>query len=209
MKPGIIVGVVGLCLGAAGVSSAGVVFQQLPDYSTGYLADSSGNYPNQRMAENFKLTSAAAISMVEVWGEYYPNNIPSDHFTVSFYASAGMIPGALLYTGAAASFVTVDTGVDTSERDVYQSTITLATPFNAAAGTQYWICIDNATGLGSSWAWITTDESDFKCAFSVDAANSWSSFDESLSLRLYDVPAPSTLAMLGIGGMIAARRGRR
>ena len=33
--------------------------------------------------------------------------------------------------------------------------------------------------------------------------------DESLSLRLYDVPAPSTLAMLGIGGMIAARRGRR
>lgn len=198
----------GLCLGAAGVSQAAVVFEQLPDLETGYFSDSAGNYPYQRMAENFTLGAAASIGTITVWAGYYPNNIQSDNFTVYIHADAGGLPGAVLYSGAPASASVVDSGFDGFGCDIYESTLTLASPFNAAAGTQYWVSIDNATGLGSDWAWVTTNASDFVCAFTLDSGSSWNGFGESLSLRLTEVPAPSSLALLGLGGLIAGRRRR-
>lgn len=202
-------GVAGLCLGAAGLSQAAVVFEQLPDFETGYFSDSTGNYPNQRMAENFWLATGATIGTITVWAGYYTNNIQSDNFTVYIHADAGGVPGALLYSGAPASTLVVDSGFDAFGCDIYESNLTLATPFNAAAGTAYWVSIDNATGQDADWAWVTTNASDWYCAFTLDYGANWISFvSESLSLRLTEVPAPSGLAILGLGGLIAGRRRR-
>lgn len=198
----------GLCLGAAGVSQAAVIFEQLPDYRNGYFSDSSGNFSWQRMAENFTLGTSSSVGAVGAWGIYYTNNIKSDNFTVYIYADGGNLPGTLLYSGAAASANSVDTGVDAFGCRVYESTVTLATPFNATAGTQYWVSLDNRTGLGSDWAWITTSAFDGIGAYTLDQGGSWNGLGDSESLRLYDVPAPSSLALLGLGGLIAGRRRR-
>jgi hypothetical protein len=174
--------------------------------ANGYFADSAGNAPLQRIAENFTLGTGTAIGQVGAWGVYFPNNIMIDNYTVNFYADSGNYPGALLHSvGGSAS--SVDTGVDAFGSDVYESTITLNSAFNAAAGTQYWVSITNSTGLGSDWAWITAT-ADFVGRWSPDAGASWLDLGSDLSLRLYEVPAPSSLALLGLGGLIAGRRRR-
>lgn len=198
--------VAGLCLGIASVAQAAVVFEQLPNYGNGFFSDSAGNFPSQRIADNFTLGTSTSIGSVGAWGLYYPNNIMIDNYTVNFYADAGNFPGALLYSGNG-SASSVDTGVDAFGCDVYESTITLNSAFNAAAGTQYWVSITNATGLGSDWAWITGN-GDFVGRWSPDAGASWLDLGSDLSLRLYEVPAPSSLALLGLGGLIVGRRRR-
>ncbi|MFO0835148.1 MAG: PEP-CTERM sorting domain-containing protein [Phycisphaerales bacterium] len=196
----------GLCLGAAGVSQAAVVFEQLPNYSNGFFSDSAGNYPWQRIAENFTLGAGTSIGQVGAWGVYFPNNTMIDNFTVNFYADAGNNPGVLLHS-VAGSASSIDTGVDAFGCDVYESTITLNSAFNAAAGTQYWVSIVNSTGLGSDWAWITAS-ADSVGRWTPDYGASWLDLGSDLSLRLYEVPAPSSLALLGLGGLIAGRRRR-
>lgn len=196
----------GLCLGAAGVSQAAVVFEQLPNYGNGYFSDAAGNYPWQRLAENFTLGTSTSIGQVGAWGIYYPNNVMIDNYTVNFYADAGNNPGAMLFSGTG-SASSIDTGVDAFGCDVYETTITLNSAFNAAAGTQYWVSITNSTGLGSDWAWITAS-ADSIGRWSADYGASWLDLGSDLSLRLYEVPAPSSLALLGLGGLIAGRRRR-
>ena len=71
--------------------------------------------------------------------------------------AAGGRPGAIRYSGAPASTSVVDTGFDAFGCDIYQSTLTLASPFNAAGGTTYWVSVVNATGLGGDWAWVTAE----------------------------------------------------
>ena len=199
----------GLCVGAAGVSQAAVVFEQLPDYTNAYFSDSAGNFPYQAIAENFSLGTSTSIGAVGCWGVYYTNNIQVDNFTVKIYADSFGLPGTLLYSGAPTSTTSIDTGVDAFGVDVYETTMTLGSAFNASAGTQYWVSIDNATGQGADWAWVTTNASDWYCAFTLDYGANWISFvSESLSLRLTEVPGPSGLAILGLGGLIAGRRRR-
>ena len=196
--------VAGLCLGIAGVAQAAVVFEQLPDYGNAYFSDAGGNYPFQAIADNFGLSSNTAIGSVGVWGVYYPNNILADNFTVKIYADAFGAPGTLLYSGAPTSTNSVDTGVDAFGVDVYETTMTLAAPFNAAASTQYWLSVVNSTGLGSDWGWVTAT-ADSAGAYTLDSGGSWSALGTSSSMRLYEVPAPSSLALLGLGGLIARR----
>ncbi|MCC6229378.1 MAG: PEP-CTERM sorting domain-containing protein [Phycisphaerales bacterium] len=76
-------------------------------------------------------------------------------------------------------------------------------------GTTYWVSVVNATGLGGDWAWVTTNASDYYCSYTLDDGANWNAFaSESLSLRLTEVPAPSSLALLSLGGLIAGRRRR-
>ena len=197
----------GLCVGAAGVSQAAVVFEQLPDYGNAYFSDAGGNYPYQAIAENFSLGTSTSIGAVGCWGVYYPNNILVDNFTVKIYADSFGMPGTLLYSGAPTSTTSVDTGVDAFGVNVYETTMTLGSAFNASAGTQYWVSVINSTGLGSDWGWVTSS-SDSVGAFTLDYGGSWNALGTSSSLRLYEVPAPSSLALLGLGGLIAGRRRR-
>lgn len=197
----------GLCVGAAGVSQAAVVFEQLPDYTNAYFSDSAGNFPYQAIAENFSLGTSTSIGAVGCWGVYFTNNIQVDNFTVKIYADSFGLPGTLLYSGAPTSTTSIDTGVDAFGVDVYETTMTLGSAFNASAGTQYWVSIINSTGLGSDWGWVTSS-SDSVGAFTLDYGGSWNPLGTSSSLRLYDVPAPSSLALLGLGGLIAGRRRR-
>ncbi|MCC6229377.1 MAG: PEP-CTERM sorting domain-containing protein [Phycisphaerales bacterium] len=197
----------GVCVGASGAARAGVVFEQLPDYRTAWFSDSSSKFV-QRMAENFTLDTDASIGTITAWGAYLDDNVVSDHFTVFIYADAGGVPGGILYSGVPAVTSTIDTGVNFGW-NAFRTTLTLDTPFNAVGGVKYWVSLDNATNNGGAWAWITTSESDGVFASSLNQGENWNAMSgDSLSLRLSDVPAPSGLALLGLGGLVAGRRRR-
>lgn len=198
----------GLCLGVAGAAHATLVFEQVPTYDVAIFSDAGGaGWPNQRVTEDFVLSYYTAIDTVGCWGVYYPNNVQVDSFTINFYADAGNAVGALLYSAAPSSTVSVDTGIVSYGEHVYETTMTLATPFNAAGGVRYWIGLTNNTGAGGDWGWMAAD-ADGIMAYSVDFGSTWITSSEDVSLRLYGVPAPSGLALVGIGGVFTVRRRR-
>lgn len=204
----VLIGVASLCVGAAGVSQASVVFEQLPDFRTAWFSDSSSKFV-QRMAENFTLDTGASIGTITAWGAYLDDNIVSDHFTVCIYADAGGVPGGILYSGAPATTSTVDAGLGDFGFEVFESTLTLATPFNAVGGVQYWVSLDNATNHGGAWAWATTGDSDAYFASSLNQGENWNGLSgDSLSLRLSEVPAPSSPALPCLGALLVGRRRR-
>jgi hypothetical protein len=194
---------------AAGTAQADVLLEQLPDYVNAFFSDSSGNWPDQEVAENFVLASSNTVGQVGFWGVYFPHNVPSDSFTVNIYADGGSVPGALLLSQAGTAS-RVDTGNDAFGADVYEYNIELSSPFAAAGGVQYWISVVNSTGAGlsGSWGWMTS-AGDTVGAYSADSAGTWNPLGASSSLRLQTVvPAPASLALAGLMGLGAARRRR-
>lgn len=203
----VLIAAAGLCLGVVGTTQAAVVYENLPDYFNAFFSDSGGNFPTQAIADDFNLGSNTSIGAVSVWGVYYPNNVQVDNFTIKIYSDGGGLPGTLLYSGAPASTNSVYTGVDAFGVGVYETSMTLASAFNAAGGTSYWLSVINNTNLGSDWGWVTSSD-DFNGAFTLDSGGSWNQLGSSSAFRLYDVPAPSSLALVGLGGLCAMRRRR-
>jgi hypothetical protein len=194
---------------ASGTAQADVLVEQLPDYVNAFFSDYTGGWPDQEVAENFVLGSSDTVGQVGFWGVYFPNNVPSDAFTVNIYADAGNLPGALLssQTGSASR---VDTGVDAFGVDVYEYNMVLSSPFAAAGGVQYWVSVVNSTNSGpaNSWGWVTS-AADTLGAFSADSTGTWNPLGASSSLRLQTVvPAPASLALAGLMGLGAMRRRR-
>ncbi len=192
----------------AAASAQAALFEQLPNYANAYFSDSTGPFATQRIADNFVLGSSATIGSVDYWGVYFPNNIQSDSFQIDIYADAFGQPGTLLYSGAPSALVAVDSGVDAFGVDVYEYTATLATPFAAGAGIQYWIGITNATNLGSSWGWVTANGVDSNGSYSLDAGGTWNQLGSSSAFRLNEVPAPASFGLVGLAGLGALRRRR-
>ncbi len=195
--------------GVAGAAQAATVFEQLPNYGNAYFADSSSGIPDQRLADNFTLAATTTIGSVDFWGAYTPG-VTADSFVINIYADGGGLPGALLYSAAPASVTRVNTNTTLGGLDLYEYSTTLSSSFVASGGTQYFLSVTNSTGLGSSggWGWAT-GSGDSLDTFSVDSGGSWTSFADNQAFRLGDVvPAPSSLALVGLAGLGATRRRR-
>lgn len=198
----------GLGIGAA-TAQADVLVDQAPNYTNAYFSDTGGDFSNQQMAENFMLASSNTVGQIGVWGVYFPNNIPSDNFSINIYAdNGGNVPGSLLHSENVAAS-RVDTGNDAFGCDVYQYNFVLASPFAATGGVQYWISVVNHAGSpNNNWGWMTAN-ADAIGAYTLDSAGSWNQLGESLSLHLETpVPAPASMAFAGLVGIGALRRRR-
>jgi hypothetical protein len=94
---------------------------------------------------------------------------------------------------------------------LYQYTASLATPFQAVAGTKYWLGISDPTD-NADWFWASGAGGDGTHVGVVFGAASVAEDDMSFTLQgmTAPVPEPSSAALLAIGGMgLLAFRSRR
>jgi hypothetical protein len=165
------------------------------------------------MYDNFMLATSASINEVSWTGEYFnpPNQGTITAWTVNFYADAAGQPGSLLesnydtgtggetYLGSYAGFPT------------YTYDVSLAGPFAAAAGTQYWMSIVPDLGFPPQWGWSSGTGGDGMSYQVFFGTGSSIAADMSFTLSgTATVPEPASFALAGIGlGLVGLASWRR
>lgn len=195
-------------------------------YAQPYAESAEGGYwastvEDKRHFDSFVLGSDARIESVtwqgmgieEAFGAP-PAHPPS--FRIGIYADAGTgMPGTLLSTSTIGnSGNPTDTGVDfAGVISIFSFSGTLATPFQATAGSTYWIEIIDPTPY-ASWYWATGSGGNGTHAALVSgAAMSGMANDMAFALHgtVTAVPEPTSLLLMafGVAGLLAVRGRRR
>jgi hypothetical protein len=181
----------------------------------GYFASTPGGFLQY---DSFALSQNATIESVSWYGvdlnellNWTPVNPTS--FTVTISADAGGVPGTQLsFSLIGDSAGATDTGIDLMGLNLYRFSGTLATPFQATAGTTYWIGISDPT-TNANWFWASGGGADGVHMGVVGGVPS--SFADDMSFTLQGTvgavpePASGALMLLGAAALAAARARRR
>lgn len=163
-----------------------------------------------RSADNFRLSTAAAITELHWWGGVFSGPpAASESFQVRIFrdASAGTtptVPGILLSTAVIPwdQISRTDIGLtDNLDDTMFQ----YKAPFAASlpANSNLWISISN---IGSGWVWYTSGSGDNRTAYEYpDFGIPWSAAQSDLAFELV-VPAPELLPILSCAPLIGRRR---
>lgn len=186
----VVLGVLGLLQHAKGdilvlqpASGSGfIISSSLDNYSLG-----TGN----RAFDDFTIPINAAIDVVSWWGH---QNTGANAFSITFYAG-GALPGATLAAYAITPTITPD----------YFGTFyttTLTTPFQVAAGTQYWLSIFNGAS-DASWGWLISEPLNTQGGLVQISTGSPYAVTYAPAFQLEDttIPEPSSAALIlsGLG----------
>jgi len=189
-------------------TAAPIVYEQLPGNNSGNRVSSPLDYfgvaPGYQAADDFALASDTVVTDVHWWGVL---NQGGEDFVFTFYADDNGAPGAELATTGGTLSEVPDGGLNYYSSD-------LATSFNAAAGSTYWLSIYNQAS-GASWAWqAATLFGDGSKQRSINNP-AWNLDFGDLAFQLSGadataVPEPASLTLLGFGlSCLAARRRRQ
>lgn len=207
-----IVGIAGVFGGFAGIASAVIV--QLPNQSGAIVSDAS---TGQSIADDFIVGSGgASLDTLTWWGGYLSGNVPgNDSFTVRIHGDAGGLPDGLPAFVDMSGIAGARTATGGSLFGVaeYQYTFDFG-GLNLGAGT-YWLEIFNdAAQSGERWSWETGNLDPINGrarsagAFQNPGVN-WFSNGPELAFSFKTVPAPGSLALLGLAGCASTQRRRR
>ena len=208
-----IIGIITVAGIAAGASAQ--VWQQLPDYNgclgCGFFSDAvPGQYWSQRIADNFNLGGSKTINRVVWWGmsEYfiYPNLTNFSAWTIEFYDSSfQQIASQMINKGNIT--ITQDANIF-GDYWVYKFDVMIS-PVSVDNG---WISIGshNISPNDDGFAWHFGLSGDGTIAADFFNGNGYQQFPGAgdVAFALYEIPAPGTLALVGLGGLVAARRRR-
>lgn len=182
----------------------------------------SGQFFSQRMADNFTLSSGGSVTGVKWWGAsqnyQYADLTNMTGFVVQVLADDGFgSPDGLnvLYSQTFTKAQTSPTATGFTAfggGTQYQFQATLSSPLTLSAGTQYWVSIGAVLSnpFADAWVWNHSSVGDGKNAsnyFNNASYYVYSSGDMAFEL-VGNVPAPSALALIGLGGLAAGRRRR-
>ena len=205
-------------------SAAGeVVFSQGPldneaDVGLGFFSHTAPTPTNSfRHADNFTLDADTPITAVRWWGSGSGDTGPGidnvGAFEITIYEHGFFYPGDALYTER---FDLADTGANATGRvgngvNEYTHTASLASAFEAQAGTQYWVVIaaELTDSAGDGWLWADAQTGDGTSASLRYSTGRWSStapYDS--AFELITVPAPAATALLPLALMSTWRRTR-
>jgi len=172
-------------------------------------------YPfDSQVADDFMLDADYNVTDVHWWGGFW-NGSPFDpiDFNIYFYADdgTGMAPTQpgtelAMYSMSGVSG-TFDGAMGADAYDVV-----LPTPFVAQANTKYWIAIQAVFPFPPQWGWSTSAAGQLanaKQGFPLLGLPYWTDpgwGDANFYLTGTPVPAPSSIALLGLGGLAIRRR---
>ena len=160
----------------------GAVIDQLQDDASVYMAAFSQGDLAQSFQQSTNAISGAGIFL-------QPDIGSTDFVTITLYDSLG---GSALASGTAE-------GTAGSWVDVFWSSVSIA------ADTEYFLVFTSASDtLGISGS--VENPYDRGQVFANPGFSSFPDFD--YTFRTYGVPAPASVAMLGLGGLVASRRRR-
>jgi hypothetical protein len=201
-------------------ASADVLFSQRtdPTLSGRWQSETSnGNNGFNQAFDNFSLAADATITTVSWTGFLNPDFTPVNGFTISIYADNfdnSDSPGAL-GTLLASTVITGDAGQtpnatpNVGNFGVFNFS-TAINPFQATAGTTYWISIvgDPSKNSGDVY-WATSDQGDG--SFNTYDGNFVTAVGTDMAFTLSNttVPEPSGLMLDGSGLLVLAGFGRR
>lgn len=180
-----------------------LIYAQNPDFLTEYASQNDTNIAGNIATayDNFTLGTSHNIGRFTWVGGYFnpPQLGPITGFTLTFYADAGNQPGMVLKTySGAGNFGETFVGFDQFGDPNYAYSWTLAVPFAASAGTEYWASIVPDLGLPPQWGWGTSSSADhfaWQCFLGTCGAVP-TDFAFALSAT---TPEPGTLVLMGSG----------
>jgi hypothetical protein len=188
------------------------VYTQSPDFMAVITSQNDtitfGNYATAY--DNFTLGASYNLNGFAWFGGYFnpPQRAVITGFTLTFYADAGNQPGTALKTySGAGNFGETFVKFDQGGTPIFAYSWTLAVPFAASAGTEYWVSIVPDLGFPPQWGWGTSSSADhfaWQCFFgNCGAVEPPTDFAFTLSAT----PEPGTLVLmvsglLGLAGVI-------
>lgn len=203
-------------LSATCLANADTLYNQTLTVNDGYF---SSIVEPQQVYESFVLTADATIQSVNWYGtdivEIFgvpPGNPES--FLVNFYADGGSgVPGALLSTNTIGNYAGATfTGLKIQDIiSIFSYQGTLATPFQATAGTRYWISIVDPTEF-ARWYWASGSGPDNTHTTIIDGQILvGQTGDTAFSLQgtVSAVPEPASALLFAVGAAGLLLRGRR
>ncbi|GMV26383.1 MAG: hypothetical protein AMXMBFR58_24140 [Phycisphaerae bacterium] len=212
MKKGMIAAV--LVAGLAGAANADLLYSNAWD-QTGNAYSSQNDtatYGNFATAYAFFTTGGAQwnVTDIHVVGEFFnpPEAAPIAGMTVKIFADAGNAPGALL----SSTYVPAGSFIETSLGNVggfpcfkYDMDVTPTMVTGDA-----WVSVVPDVAFPPQWGWATGVDANPSHAAWQDFFGTPGRLPASLALDVTGrvVPAPASLALLGIGGLVAGRRRR-
>lgn len=210
MKSGLIV------LGAIGVVAAAA--NARPLYQKDLLLNGDNGafaYFNQQIADDFTLSSDAAVGQATWYGNFFNSGDPFDDGTFSFmlrfYADAGGVPADTAFSEREVSATLFDTGVTQSGDRIYRFSTTFPA-VSLSGGVKYYLNVEevDANTPKPSFRWNNggNDIDDDVMFFNQGTGWNTSGDPRGGCAFTLDVPAPSGV-VLGFAGLIAANRRRR
>lgn len=209
--------VAGLCAGLLGSGSAraAVIYLQ-PSDSPGGTLNASQNDTSPagfgafaRSYDNFTLGVDSLVQDVHWQGGYYNGSqAPIGSFTLQFWSDVAGDPGAPIY-GVTLPGDAGETLAGSQFSGIYDYSVVLPVPFQAAGGTTYWLSIVPELAFPPQWGWHTGIGGDGASVTDFFASHVLDQTDLAFSLTGQPVPEPATLLLMVGPGAIALRRARR
>jgi hypothetical protein len=202
----------------------GIVLDQQPTQGGGLGSDTAfrndfGNPTWQQVADDVMLDSSATIRRLTWWGFYHEDNPPAtESMRLRFYdvRPADGLPGNILFEESflnpsrTATGLVIFTGVDPHE---YKYEVNLTTPFDLLAEIPYWLEIVQLGDPDIAFRWESGFASpEDQIAFSNPYVPDWMLTTSGLlnnAFQLSTIPKPSTLALFGLGLLLAGKRRSR
>jgi hypothetical protein len=184
---------------------------------TGFFTASQDDtaYPfDAQAADDFVLADDMYVTDVHWHGGYWGGSpVEPIAFNILIYADDGTglaptQPGTEIY---GAYGVSPNYAADPNYANGFFYDIDLASPFMAQAGVQYWIGIQAVVNFPPQWGWTSTFDGNHGATtvqgFPLLGIPYWTTLTEDMSFQLtgIPVPAPTSMALLGLGALIRRR----
>lgn len=200
-----------LVVATTALGQSPVVYSQSPPDPT--LGARNSNTPSntittQQIADDFLLNQPGLlIDQIDLWNHYgFGPRVPATQdFVINVYDDVAGDPGNLVFTQTATT-TPIDTGVQTipGGNTIYKHEVALNPTFNPQPGTTYWLSplgdIDDV-----NWSWQFHNATGSRRS-RPNGTSGWRTFSSDLTFDLRGVPEPSTLLLLGLGGLAITRR---
>jgi hypothetical protein len=194
-----------------GPARAGILYTASPDYSSTSFSSTTEAGAEQESSA-FMLTASATVTGINFWGDYNGNAIFTDSFTIAIYDGVGTPNATAIFTTMAVSLTRTDLGFTGARgNEEYSYTASLATSFDATAGTQYYVAVLDS---GLNWLW-QLDGSGTNYYRTGGDPTPWitSTITEQDAFQLTGnaiaAAEPASLSLLGLGALSLAGYGWR